>query len=300
MTQTPTVFSWSASAFFRPSRVLSTCAIVLLAGAVSAQTPTVTSLSPARNARSAPRTTDVTVGFNQALSSNASTLGALKVFSQQTGKKMGAATVNGNTLSFNPSTDFKPGERVFTTVSAAAQSTGGTAVTPHVFEFTTATSPSTGVLAGGSNVNLVQGVIDVRLGDVDGDGDLDFISDNPLYNSVRLRLNDGSGSFSGTTEIAVGENPNAAMLADVDGDGDLDLLAANAVNSSVNPSTVSVRLNNGAGSFSGTQNVPVGSFPDDLATGDIDGDGDLDLLTVNHTRTVSIRLNDGAGNFSGT
>ncbi|OUJ73538.1 FG-GAP-like repeat-containing protein [Hymenobacter crusticola] len=300
MIRTPT-FKFQRGSIIQKSWLGLSAALLLTANIAHAQTPTVTALSPARNARSAPRTTNVAVGFSQTLSNNAATLGALKVFSSQAGgKKAGTVTVNGNTLSFNPSTDFKPGERVFTTVSAAAQSTGGTAATPHVFEFTTATSPSTGVLAGGSNVNLVQGVINVRLGDVDGDGDLDFISDNPLYNSVRVRLNDGSGSFSGTTEVAVGQNPNASTLADVDGDGDLDLLSANRVNSSVNPSTVSVRLNNGAGSFSGTQNVPVGSFPVDLATGDIDGDGDLDLLTVNATRTVSIWLNDGAGNFSGT
>ena len=34
--------------------------------------------------------------------------------------------------------------------------------------------------------------------------------------------------------------------------------------------------------------------------GDVDGDGDLDILTANYSSAnVSVRLNDGSGNFSG-
>ena len=87
-------------------------------------------------------------------------------------------------------------------------------------------------------------------------------------------------------------------LRDIDGDGDLDLLSG-ASSYSVN--TVSVRLNNGAGIFSGTQEVTVNGSPSSLATADVDGDGDLDLLTANpENNTVSIRLNNGLGTFSGT
>ena len=55
---------------------------------------------------------------------------------------------------------------------------------------------------------------------------------------------------------------------------------------------VSVRLNNGSGSFSGTTNVGVGSLPVSVAVGDVDGDGDLDILTANYgSANVSVRLN---------
>ena len=76
-------------------------------------------------------------------------------------------------------------------------------------------------------------------------------------------------------------------MGDVDGDGDLDFLAANQGNDNV-----SVRLNDGSGSFSGTTNVGVGTCPFSVAVGDVDGDGDLDLLTANNgSNTVSVRLN---------
>ena len=67
----------------------------------------------------------------------------------------------------------------------------------------------------------------VAVGDVDGDGDLDFLTANNGSDNVSVRLNDGSGNFSGTTNVGVGSQPVSVAFGDVDGDGDLDLLAAN-------------------------------------------------------------------------
>jgi hypothetical protein len=57
----------------------------------------------------------------------------------------------------------------------------------------------------------------------------------------------------------------------------------------------------GTGSFGGGSDPVVGNYPSSVAVGDVDGDGDLDLLVANQFRDmVSVRLNDGAGTFSGT
>ena len=110
----------------------------------------------------------------------------------------------------------------------------------------------------------------------------------------------GPGTFSGGSEVFVSQqNPEQVVLGDVDGDGDLDLLTANAGTTAQPGNTVSVRLNNGSGTFSGGSNVTVGLSPNSLALGDVDGDGDLDLLAANLApNTVSVRLNDGSGAFS--
>ncbi len=281
------------------------CAGLLLpALAATAQVPTLTGLNPARNLRNAAATTDVAFTFSTTMSGGAATLGAVKVFSQQRGGRMqngarGTTTQSTNTLTFNPTNDFKPGETVFSTVTTAAQSGGGQALARgRVQRFTVATGGTgRGDFVPGTNpaVGATARPRAVAVGDVDGDGDLDLLTANELGNSVSVRFNDGAGGFSGGSEVAVGSGTYDVALGDVDGDGDLDLLTANS-----NPDNVSVRLNNGAGGFSGGSDVAVGNAPRSLAVGDVDGDGDLDFLTGNAVdNNVSVRLNNGAGGFGG-
>ncbi len=132
--------------------------------------------------------------------------------------------------------------------------------------------------------------ISVAVGDVDGDGDLDFLTANNNEANVSVRLNNGSGTFSGGSNVGVGtgnSRPRSVALGDVDGDGDLDFLAANQMNS-----TVSVRLNNGNGNFTGGSTLGVGFEPFSVALGDLNGDGNLDFLTAgNGNNTVTVRFN---------
>ena len=138
----------------------------------------------------------------------------------------------------------------------------------------------------------------IAAGDVDGDGDLDFVAANEFSNTVSLRLNDGAGSFmapSSMPDIAVGVRPRAVVLGDFDADGDLDFATAN-ING-----TVSVRLNNGMGGFAAgtTPELLLGRATSSVATSDVDGDGDLDLLASDlYDEVVRVRLNDGRGNFA--
>ncbi|TYZ10974.1 hypothetical protein FY528_07945 [Hymenobacter lutimineralis] len=133
----------------------------------------------------------------------------------------------------------------------------------------------------------------VALGDLDGDGDLDFVSANYSGNSASVRFNDGAGRFTGTGTITMGTNPFGLALGDLDGDGDLDLLCANG-----NGGMVSVRFNNASGTFGGTTDVLAGSAPVAVAIGDVDSDGDLDFVAANYASNVSLRLNNGSGVFT--
>ncbi|MDQ2769791.1 MAG: FG-GAP-like repeat-containing protein [Bacteroidota bacterium] len=157
-----------------------------------------------------------------------------------------------------------------------------------------------GLFSGSQEVSLNNPSANVALGDADGDGDLDLFASVPSSGVVSVRLNNGTGTFSGSQDVPVGTRPYGLALGDLDGDGDLDFLVTNnAINGS---GTVNVRLNDGTGTFGGSQSVAVGINPVSAALGDVDGDGDLDFLAASFISagTVSVRLNDGTGTFSGS
>ncbi len=135
------------------------------------------------------------------------------------------------------------------------------------------------------------------LGDIDGDGDLDFVTANDAAGTASVRFNDGLGNFSGNQEVSVGANPYCVTLGDIDGDGDLDLLTGNP-----GGGNISIRFNDGAGNFSGGTDLATGGYRlSGLTLGDLDGDGDLDLVGASYLAgAVFIRLNNGAGVFSGS
>ena len=151
---------------------------------------------------------------------------------------------------------------------------------------------------------------DAEFGDVDDDGDLDLVLADwgvtapaaPGYvgGRTRLYLNDGTGHFSDATAARM---PTTLVgwswdltLADVDGDWALDILVAcKACTGSY------VFHNDGAGTFTERPGaLPPRPNNYGLEPMDIDGDGDLDLATINDGvgGRNRILVNDGAGTFT--
>ena len=262
-----------------------------------------TSLLPARSAGAAPRTAPVSITLSQAIAPASAS--AVQVHSARAGgRKAGAFSTSGNTITFVPATPFMPGETVQVSVPATVQGTGGASSVPYCYEFTTAVDGFGGgtFAPPASNPNPVSvfpGPASIVLGDVDGDGDLDMLVGTGV-NTVSVRLNSGlnSGNFvpSGVSaEFPLGGSSQSLArlaLGDIDGDTDLDLLATSADGS------LRIRRNDGVNSGFfvpvSPSSVSVGSAALGLALGDVDGDGDLDALTANAgSNTVSIRLNNG-------
>ncbi|MEM7199025.1 MAG: VCBS repeat-containing protein [Planctomycetota bacterium] len=146
-------------------------------------------------------------------------------------------------------------------------------------------------------------VLATTLGDLDGDADLDLVVLSTRAPAVRLLLNDGAGFYDDAAASRFASPPDPAMaiaVGDIDGDGDLDLFFATFLGNSNQ-----LYLNDGAGSFTdaSTTHLPgPSSGTDAVAFGDVDADGDLDLLLAQGAYSGFARdllyVNDGAGHFA--
>ncbi|MDB4959278.1 MAG: hypothetical protein JWO36_6847 [Myxococcales bacterium] len=151
---------------------------------------------------------------------------------------------------------------------------------------------------------------DAEFGDVDGDGDLDIViadwgTQAPgavgyIGGRTRLYRNDGAGHFTDDTAAAM--PPQLVKwswdleLVDIDNDWDLDILVSSKLDT-----TSFVFRNDGTGHFTADPNaLPHFRNNYELQPMDIDGDGDLDLATVNDgpNSTNHIFVNDGHGMFT--
>jgi len=154
-----------------------------------------------------------------------------------------------------------------------------------------------GIFAAQSVFAAGDGPESVALGDLDGDGDLDIVSANSDDDTVSLLLGNGDGTFAAQSAFAVGDGPESVALGDLDGDGNLDIVSANS-----DDDTVSLLLGNGDGTFATQSTFPAGSvdsYPFCVALGDLDEDGNLDIVTANRdSSNVSVLPGMGDGTFA--
>ena len=216
--------------------------------------------------------------------------------------------VDDSSFDYSITSGFDGGK--FFTLSHNSSATAGSTVTGTVVS-------ADEILFGDGETDTSDLVADSLLADMDGDGFQDLVLSVPSLNSIVILLNEGTtgGVWDGfnaygsaTIVFVVGENPTGLDSGDFDGDGLVDLVVANT-----GDGTVSILLNEltlpslfDEVNFSSAPHLPLLeqslAQPLDVFTGDLDGDGDVDLAVTNaFDGTVVAFENEGTwfGGFGG-
>lgn len=144
--------------------------------------------------------------------------------------------------------------------------------------------------------------IAVATSDFNGDGVLDLAvpTSDEWIRTVRLLLGNGDGTFQPQKVIDAGvQNPRWIAVADFDRDGNQDIaLVSGDGKGPSNMSSGSMLLGNGDGTFKAPMLFDAGGNSAYLASADLNGDGNPDLLVpdINHDH-VNILLGNGDGTF---
>jgi len=140
----------------------------------------------------------------------------------------------------------------------------------------------------------------VALGDVNQDGKLDLVVASARGLTVLLGQGDGRFRLAPGGPIHVPKWPSELLLRDFNGDGKLDVAFANH-----DSYDVVLLFGDGTGGFTLSAHSPVtmkqGRHPHThgLLAGDLNGDGKLDLVSVNNAdNDISIAFGDGKGDFA--
>jgi FG-GAP-like repeat/FG-GAP repeat/Planctomycete extracellular len=154
-------------------------------------------------------------------------------------------------------------------------------------------APAAQTVAVGSNPTSV------AVADFNGDGKPDIASVSGGFGHLNINLNTGGGTFGPTANFETGFCANGVTTGDFNHDGKADVAVACVFPSS---DGVSILIGNGDGTFVTHPNPPGGPIPfvsynagnqtpGYITTGDMDGDGNTDLVTANFSSTIQFANN---------
>ena len=143
------------------------------------------------------------------------------------------------------------------------------------------------------------GVNAVTTADLNGDGNADLVAatySGATRNVVSVFLGNGDGTFKPPMNFGVGNGPSSVAAADFNRDGKLDLAVVNEYGPSI-----SILLGNGDGTFQTARSYKGGDDTlKSIAIGDLNGDGALDIATLETGQLGSIALIVFFGRGNGT
>ncbi|MCU0224374.1 MAG: FG-GAP-like repeat-containing protein [Acidobacteria bacterium] len=132
-------------------------------------------------------------------------------------------------------------------------------------------------------------------GDFDQDGTRDVAVADGRSSTIRILQGNGAGAFTEISAPAITAfRPRDVVSGDVTGDGTLDLLVARQDITG----GFDVLRGIGNGTFASPEPVAAGLLFDSLFVADLDGDTDLDVLSVERNRNLVTIRGNGNGTFA--
>ena len=139
----------------------------------------------------------------------------------------------------------------------------------------------------------------LTLGDFDGNGTLDVVTANRGSDNISVLFN-SAGVLGTANNIIVAEEPRGITSGDFNGDGKLDLAVASRVDASSDSGArqaVTVFLNPGTGAFSNRTYYDAQGSAETITTGDVNRDGQLDLVVGGFDTALVALLGNSNGTF---
>jgi hypothetical protein len=125
-----------------------------------------------------------------------------------------------------------------------------------------------------------------------------------IMSTLALLLTGGASASLGQhfreVTLPTGPEPRWITVTDVNHDHNPDILVANAGSENIDSGSITVLLGDGRGGFrhAAGSPFPAGHLPNDIATGDMNDDGNVDLVVANHQSPyLRVFLGDGRGTF---